>query len=90
MVQNPLCGKGRTTLTKYSLIILISFLLISISGCKDQVENVAPPPVKPVKLLQVQAGQVQLNMSLPGRVRAARRLEELRLPAVKVQRPWPG
>ncbi len=75
MVHNRLLGKGRITLTKYSHILLISFLLITISGCKDPVENVIPPPVKPVKLQQVEAGQEQLSMALPGRVRAARRLE---------------
>ncbi len=37
--------------------------------------SVAPVPVKPVKLQQVQAGQAEFSMSLPGRVRAARRLE---------------
>ncbi len=34
-----------------------------------------PEPVKPVKLLTVQIGHEQLRMSLPGRVRAARRSE---------------
>lgn len=75
MTKSPLLGKEKTTLAGYSRFVVISILFLSLCSCKDQVEHVAPPPVKPVKLMQVQAGQVQISMSLPGRVRAARRLE---------------
>lgn len=75
MAQDLLAIKETFSFAGYSRILFISLLIFSLSSCKDRVENVATPPVKPVKLQQVQAGEEQLSMALPGRVRAARRLE---------------
>lgn len=59
-----------------SCSVFLMFLMVTLlSSCKDRQEIAAPEPVKPVKLHTVQAGSAQLNMSLPGRVRAARRSE---------------
>lgn len=57
----------------YAAIALACSMLVV--GCKNKDE--APPPevVKPVKLMTVQSGQEELSVSLPGRVRAARRSE---------------
>ena len=63
------CFSGFCTLL---CIVLSTVVLV---GCKDKEEIVAAEPIKPVKLLSVQAGQEQLSMSLPGRVRAAKRSE---------------
>ena len=57
------CFSGFCTLL---CIVLSTVVLV---GCKDKEEIVAAEPIKPVKLLSVQAGQEQLSMSLPGRVR---------------------
>ncbi len=75
MAQSSLLVKEYFSLTWYFRILFVSLLVFSLSSCKDRVEVVAPPPVKPVKLQQVQAGQAESSISLPGRVRAARRLE---------------
>lgn len=53
---------------------LISVLLLS-AGCRDKEEKEVVEVVKPVKFITVEAGQETLAMSLPGRVRAARRSE---------------
>jgi len=45
------------------------------SGCGEKEDVEAPPPVKPVKLFSIDSGQEALTMTLPGRVRAARRSE---------------
>lgn len=55
------------------LLAVVIFLLFT--GCKDQERVAAPEPVKPVKLLVIQSGAVETGISLPGRVRAARRTE---------------
>ena len=46
-----------------------------LTGCKDEEEAALPDPIKPVKLFKVQAQQEKVAMSLPGRVRAAKRSE---------------
>jgi RND family efflux transporter MFP subunit len=56
------------------LLLLIAFSLL-LTGCKDTEEAELPDPIKPVKLFKVLAEQEKLQMSLPGRVRAARRSE---------------
>jgi multidrug efflux system membrane fusion protein len=56
------------------VFMLMAFCLL-LGGCKDEENVELPDPVKPVKLYAVQIGQAQMNMSLPGRVRAARRSE---------------
>lgn len=53
---------------------LMSILLV-FGGCRDKEEKKVVEIVKPVKFITVQAGQKNLAMSLPGRVRAARRSE---------------
>jgi multidrug efflux system membrane fusion protein len=57
------------------ITLLVIFLVSLLNGCKGGEEPVVEEPVKPVKLLKIVAGQEQLTMSLPGRVRAARRSE---------------
>jgi multidrug efflux system membrane fusion protein len=69
VVNAQSCFSGFCTLL---CIVLITVVLV---GCKDKEEIVVAEPIKPVKLLSVQAGQEQLSMSLPGRVRAAKRSE---------------
>ena len=56
-------------------IISVIFLLFILTGCKEAEEVQLPDPVKPVKLFQVTAQNESLAMSLPGRVRAAKRSE---------------
>ncbi|MFW2366519.1 MAG: efflux RND transporter periplasmic adaptor subunit [Desulforhopalus sp.] len=75
MYQSMLVVKVRTSFARYCTILLISLLIALLSSCKDRQEAVTAEPVKPVKLHTVQAGQAALSMSLPGRVRAARRSE---------------
>lgn len=75
MDQGVLIAKMRTCFTRYCSVLLMLLLAAMLASCKDREEIAMPEPVKPVKLLTVQAGQEQLNMSLPGRVRAARRSE---------------
>lgn len=57
---------------RYLCILGVILVLV---GCKEKEVAVAPEPVKPVKLLTITAGQEELKISLPGRVRAARRTE---------------
>ena len=75
MDQGALIAMTRTSFTRCCSILLIFLLAALLSSCKERKEIAVPEPVKPVKLLTVQAGQQQLTMSLPGRVRAARRSE---------------
>lgn len=75
MDQGVLIAKMRTSFTRYCSVLLILLLAAMLASCKEREEIVVPEPVKPVKLLTVQAGQEQLTMSLPGRVRAAKRSE---------------
>lgn len=56
-------------------VLLLMALSLLLGGCKDEAEVELPDPIKPVKLFKVQAQQEQLAMSLPGRVRAAKRSE---------------
>jgi multidrug efflux system membrane fusion protein len=56
------------------LLLLMAFCLL-LGGCKDAEEVQLPDPIKPVKLFKVQAEQEKFQMSLPGKVRAARRSE---------------
>lgn len=75
MDQSMLVARVRASFTGCCSLILIFLLATLLGGCKDHEEAAVPEPVKPVKLHKVQAGQAQLSMSLPGRVRAARRSE---------------
>lgn len=54
-------------------LYLLLFLLLA--ACKEQEAVEQVMPVKPVKLYTVEAGQGSMEMSMPGRVRAARRSE---------------
>ena len=54
--------------------LLMAFCLL-LGGCKNAEEVELPDPIKPVKLFKVQAEQEKLKISLPGKVRAARRSE---------------
>ena len=56
-------------------VLLLMALSLLLGGCKDEAEEVLPDPIKPVKLFKVQAQQKKVAMSLPGRVRAAKRSE---------------
>ena len=56
------------------LLLLMLFALL-LGGCKEKEEVEAPDPIRPVKLHTVEVGMQELQMSLPGRVRAARRSE---------------
>lgn len=75
MWQGTLIAKASTSFTRYCSVLLILLLAVMLTSCKEREEITVPKSVKPVKLLTVQAGQEQLSMSLPGRVRAARRSE---------------
>ncbi len=55
-------------------LLLISLLLLQVS-CKNKEQEEKAEVTKPVKFITVKAGQEVLNMSLPGRVRAAKRSE---------------
>lgn len=58
-----------------SITVFLLFLLFTLSACKEQEKVERPEPVRPVKLMSVKAGQDEISMSLPGRVRAAKRSE---------------
>jgi len=75
MERSTLVAKVRAYFTGYCSVFLIFLMVTLLSSCKNREEVIFPEPVKPVKLHTVQAGQAQLSMSLPGRVRAARRSE---------------
>ena len=75
MERSTLVAKVRAYFTGYCSVFLIFLMVTLLSSCKDREEVIVPEPVKPVKIHTVQAGQAQLNISLPGRVRAARRSE---------------
>lgn len=75
MIQNPRERNISFSALKNCLLFLILILLVFVSGCtKEEVVEKAAP-VKPVKIITVQAGAANLKISLPGRVRAARRSE---------------
>ncbi|MCP3890441.1 MAG: efflux RND transporter periplasmic adaptor subunit [Desulfobulbaceae bacterium] len=75
MDQGALITKMRASLAKCCNALLIFLVAVMLNSCKNREEIVTPEPIKPVKLLTVQAGVKQLGMSLPGRVRAAKRSE---------------
>jgi multidrug efflux system membrane fusion protein len=75
MERSTVVAKVRASFTGYCSVFLVFLMATLFSSCKDREEVVVPEPVKPVKLHTVQAGLAQLDMSLPGRVRAARRSE---------------
>jgi RND family efflux transporter MFP subunit len=56
-------------------VFLLLLPLVVLSGCKDKQEVEKVEPIKPVKLMSVQSGQQEMQMSLPGKVRAAKRSE---------------
>jgi len=75
MDQGTLVARVGVSFTGSCSILLIFLLAVFLVGCRDRDEVATPEPVKPVKLHTVQAGQAQLSMTLPGRVRAAQRSE---------------
>lgn len=66
---------GRQNIVKVFTVFMILVVQLATTGCRKQEEVAAPEPVKPVKLYAVKAGVEELQMSLPGRVRAAKRSE---------------
>jgi multidrug efflux system membrane fusion protein len=70
MQQNIFC-KGY----RFINVLLILSILLFLSSCSKEEEVVKAEPVKPVKFITVQTGKEGISMSLPGRVRAARRSE---------------
>jgi len=75
MYQGALIAKARSSFTRYCNALLIFLLAATLASCKDRQEIAQPEPIKPVKLMTVKTGLETLSMSLPGRVRAARRSE---------------
>ncbi len=75
MTQRALMTMMKTSIKGYCSVLVIFFIAALLSSCKEKTEVVKTEPVKPVKLLLVTSGSEQLTMSLPGRVRAARRSE---------------
>jgi multidrug efflux system membrane fusion protein len=75
MDENTPVARVRSSLAGYCKILLVILVATVLSSCKNKEETAAPEPIKPVKLHAVQVGHAQLNMSLPGKVRAARRSE---------------
>ena len=75
MDRSAFAVKGKILSPKFIAFLLIFFVTVLLNGCKEREEAALPDPIKPVKLFTVQAGLEQLTMSLPGRVRAARRSE---------------
>ncbi len=59
---------------RINLFLIICSLLL-LSGCNKKEEEAKIDPTKPVKFITVQAGQEAVSVSIPGRVRAARRSE---------------
>lgn len=59
----------------FTIYLLLPILFLFFAGCKEEEKAEVPEPIKPVKLLTVQTGEQKTQMSLPGRVRAARRSE---------------
>ena len=62
----------KRAISAFLLLLVSSFLL---AGCKEKEEVAAPEPVRPVKLHTVTQGLQDLQMSLPGKIRAAQRSE---------------
>ncbi len=60
---------------KHVNLFLVVFALLLFVGCKKKEETVKVEPIKPVKFTTVQTGQESVSVSIPGRVRAARRSE---------------
>jgi RND family efflux transporter MFP subunit len=56
---------------RYCQMFLLLTLLVFVSGCTKEEAVEKAEPVKPVKIITVQAGNGNLKISLPGRVRAA-------------------
>lgn len=60
---------------KYISALLILSILLFFTGCSKEEEAVKVEPVRPVKFITVETGKEEFTVSLPGRVRAARRSE---------------
>lgn len=60
---------------KYISLLLILSILVFFTSCTKEEEIVKAEPVKPVKFITVETGKEGFSISLPGRVRAARRSE---------------
>lgn len=58
----------------YLFFPILLFALFAL-GCKEEAAPPMPQPIKPVKLFAIAAGSEELRVSLPGRVRAAKRSE---------------
>lgn len=66
---------GKTVFASMWCVLMILCLSLILVGCREKEEIVEPEVVKPVKLFSVEAGLEMGAMSLPGRVRAAKRSE---------------
>lgn len=55
--------------------VVVLLMIFTLSGCKEKEEAQVIEPVKPVKLMTIRSGEGGLRLSLPGRVRAAKRSE---------------
>jgi multidrug efflux system membrane fusion protein len=60
---------------RFTNLLLILSMLLFLSSCSKEEEVVKAEPVKPVKIYTVQTGKEEVTISLPGRIRAARRSE---------------
>jgi len=75
MIQSRSFPKPFTTKPFINCVFLLMAFCLFLGGCKDVEKVELPDPIKPVKLFKVQAEQEKLEMSMPGKVRAARRSE---------------
>jgi multidrug efflux system membrane fusion protein len=75
MVQSRSFPKPFGNKSFINCVFLLMAFTLFLGGCKDVEKVELPDPIKPVKLFKVQAGQEKLEMSMPGKVRAARRSE---------------
>ncbi len=75
MVQSRSFPKPFANKSYLNCVLLLMAFCLLLGGCKNKEEVELPDPIKPVKLFKVQAEQEKLKISLPGKVRAARRSE---------------
>jgi multidrug efflux system membrane fusion protein len=75
MILNPKERDISFSALKHCQLFLLLTLLIFVSSCSKEEVVEKAEPVKPVKIITVQAGGGDLKISFPGKVRAARRSE---------------
>ncbi len=75
MVQSRFFPKPFANKSYLNCVLLLMAFCLLLGGCKNKEEVELPDPIKPVKLFKVLAEQEKLKISLPGKVRAARRSE---------------